>query len=415
MTDLNWPASDFSRVPYPVFQDPRIFELEQERLYRGPVWNYLALEPEVPAPGDFKASYVGNTPVVVARGKDGRLHAWVNRCAHRGAMVEREERGNRKVFRCIYHQWCYQADGTLVGVPYQRGVGDRGGLPDDFDNSCHGLETLRVETYRGLIFGTFSLDTKPLADYLGATIRGYLDRTFKKPLRVLGHLRQTIPSNWKLYFENVKDPYHAGLLHLFHATFGIYRSTQRGGVVMNDDKHSSVIFNIGGQYDLTDARKHYRGQEKLEENYDLNDPSLLRVRPDHDDGIANMIMSLFPSVVVQQIHNTMATRHIRPLGPDSFELYWTYLGYEDDDPELTQIRLKQANLVGPAGYISMEDGEATRCVQAGIRNAESGYSVVEMGGRGGIEDADYLVTEVAMRGFWRAYAALLDPAAEAAS
>jgi anthranilate 1,2-dioxygenase large subunit len=406
MEHLVWPA-DFSRVPYRVFQDPAIFDLEQQRLYRGPVWNYLALDVEVPNPGDFKSTYIGNTRVVLTRGKDGSLNAWVNRCAHRGALVEREERGNRKVFRCFYHQWCYEAGGDLVGIPYQKGINGSGGLPDDFASEDHGLETLRVESYRGLVFGTFSRDTPALPAYLGESVCGFLDRTFKKPLRVLGHMRQTIPSNWKLYFENVKDPYHAGLLHLFHATFGLYRSTQEGGVKFNDDRSSSIIFNIGGEYDIEEARKQYKGREKFDETYDLRDPSLLESRPDHDDGIANMIMSLFPSVVVQQIKNTMATRHIRPRGPDSFELYWTYVGYQDDDEELTKIRLKQANLVGPAGYISMEDGEATRSVQEAIRNANDSTSVVEMGGRGDVEDVDNLISEAAVRGFWRAYARLL--------
>lgn len=407
MAQLIWPNADFTRIPYPVFYDREVFALEQQRLYRGDVWNYLALEAEIPAAGDFKTSYVGDTPVVVARDGDGRLHAFVNRCAHRGAIVQREERGNRSDFRCIYHQWCYDLKGDLLGVPYRRGVKGAGGYPEDFDLTRHSLEKLEVTTYRGLIFGSFSTRVEPIADYLGPRIREFLDSRFRKPVRVLGNMRQMIPSNWKLYYENVKDAYHAGLLHLFHATFGIYRSTQKGGVLMNEHKHSSVLYNIGGDYDKQDARSHYAGQQKFEEGYKLSDPSIMRVYPEHGDGVANMIMTIFPSVVVQQIHNTFATRHVRPKGPDRFELYWTYLGYEDDDEELTRHRLRQANLVGPAGYISMEDGEATASVQRAIRNAERDYSVIELGGRGAIEDTDYLVTETPMRGFWKAYTELM--------
>ncbi len=410
---ITWPAGDFSRVPYPVFYDAQVFADEQERLYRGAVWNYLALEAELPRPGDFKTSYVGNTPVIVARDKDGALHAFVNRCAHRGAIVQREERGNDNKFRCIYHQWCYDLKGDLIGVPFRRGVNGAGGYPEDFDMKAHGLQKLRVGSYRGIIFGSFSDAVPPLEDYLGDNLRGFLDTRFAKPVKVLGYMRQLIPSNWKLYFENVKDPYHAGLLHLFHATFGIYRSTQRGACLLSPDKHSSVLYNIGGDYDKDKARDEYKGQTKFEENYNLADPRLMYVHDDHGDGVANMIMSIFPSVVVQQIHNTLATRHIRPRGPDSFELYWTYLGYEDDDEELTGHRLRQANLVGPSGYISMEDGEATACVQHGIRNAGDKTSIVEMGGRGDIEDCDFLVSEIPMRGFWKAYAGLMGHAVAA--
>ena len=68
---LTWPAEDYSRVPYRVFTDQNIFEAEQERIWKGPVWNYLALEAEVPKPGDFLVTYVGDTPVVVNRAEDG--------------------------------------------------------------------------------------------------------------------------------------------------------------------------------------------------------------------------------------------------------------------------------------------------------------------------------------------------------
>ena len=118
---LTWPAEDYSRVPYRVFTDQDIFEAEQERIWKGPVWNYLALEAEVPKPGDFLVTYVGDTPVVVNRAEDGSIHAWVNRCAHRGTMVVREPRGNRTTHTCVYHHWCYDLKGNLIGVPFQKG------------------------------------------------------------------------------------------------------------------------------------------------------------------------------------------------------------------------------------------------------------------------------------------------------
>src|SRR5204863_7608426 len=93
--DLTWPTEGPSRVPYRVFFDPLIYELEQEKLFRGPTWNYVALEAELPTPGDVKAPFVGYTPVVVARDKAGTLQAFVNRGAHRGSLVCRELRGSR--------------------------------------------------------------------------------------------------------------------------------------------------------------------------------------------------------------------------------------------------------------------------------------------------------------------------------
>ncbi|MBD2465751.1 Rieske 2Fe-2S domain-containing protein [Oscillatoria sp. FACHB-1407] len=403
-----FPTADFTRVPYSVFVDQEVYEREQQRLFRGSTWCYLGLEAEIPNPGDFKTTVMGDTPVVLNRDRQGELRAFVNRCSHRGAIVRREACGNAKEHRCIYHQWCFNLKGELTGVPYQNGMQGKGGYPDDFDKSQHGLTPIRVESYKGIVFGSFDWDIEPLDSYLDTHLRYHFDKVFHKPVKVLGYMRQLIPGNWKLYFENVKDPYHAGLLHLFHATFGLYRSTQKGGVVLDKHQGHSIIYNIGGNYDKKEAEVQYKDQQKYEQSYKLVDPSILKQRPDFDDGVANRIMSVFPSVVVQQILNTLATRHIRPKGPDEFELYWTYFGYADDDEELTQIRLKQANFVGPSGFISMEDGEAVRLVQEGIRREQDQYSVIEMDGRGEIRDIDHLVSEVPMRGFWKRYAELMN-------
>ena len=152
---FTWPQSEEMQVPYQVFTDPRIFDQEQENIFRGPHWSFLALEAEIPEPNDFKSTYLGDTPVVVTRDREGQIHAWVNRCAHRGAMVCRDRRGKADAFTCVYHQWSYDAQGNLKGVPFRRGVNGEGGMPASFDMKLHELPKLRVATYRGLIFATF--------------------------------------------------------------------------------------------------------------------------------------------------------------------------------------------------------------------------------------------------------------------
>ena len=115
-------------------------------------------------------------------------------------------------------------------------------------------------------------------------------------------------------------------------------------------------------------------------------------------------MSLFPNLMLGQVANTFQTRSIRPKGKDEFELFWTYIGFEDDDDTAIEGKLRQANFIGPAGYISAEDGEAGRMVQTGISSRPNDSSFVEMGGRGELEDADNISTEVAARAFWKRYA-----------
>lgn len=83
------------RVPYRVFTDPEYHAREQEKIFQGENWSFVALEAEIPEAGDFKSTFIGETPVIVTRAADGAVHVVVNRCAHRGALVCRELRGNR--------------------------------------------------------------------------------------------------------------------------------------------------------------------------------------------------------------------------------------------------------------------------------------------------------------------------------
>ena len=106
----DWPEVDFSRVPYSVFVDQEVHELEQQRIFRGRVWAYACLEAEVPGSGDYQTTYIGDTPVVVVRADDGSLTAFVNRCAHRGTLLVRTTSGTAKDFTCIYHHWCYDRE-----------------------------------------------------------------------------------------------------------------------------------------------------------------------------------------------------------------------------------------------------------------------------------------------------------------
>src|SRR5215469_15370877 len=138
--ELAWNSPGVASVPYKFFFDREIYELEQRRLFRGPVWSYVAIESEIPNPGDFKANFVGDTPIVVTRGRDGAIHAFVNRCAHRGALVCREMRGSSTTHVCIYHQWSYDLEGNLIGVPFRRGLEGKGGYAAGFEDAHHGLQ-----------------------------------------------------------------------------------------------------------------------------------------------------------------------------------------------------------------------------------------------------------------------------------
>lgn len=403
---LRWPDAHFTQIPYAVFHDPRIHEEEQARIFRGPVWNYLALEAEIPAPGDYVTCQVGDTPVVVGRDKNDALYAFVNRCAHRGATVCRAARGNAARHTCVYHRWTYDQRGGLVGVPFRNGIEGRGGLPADFDVRGQRLQPLAVQAYRGAIFGSFAPEPPDLLGYLDAPFVAHLDRVLHKPLKVLGYQRQAIYGNWKLYCENVRDPYHGGLLHLFQATFGIYRSTQEGGTRISAGRGHNISYSLRDS-DRVDAAEAHKGVDSFDDGFKLSDPSILAFQPEWGDRMGLSIMSVFPNCVFQQIANSLATRQIRTRGPNEFELYWTYFGYADDDEAMRAHRLRQSNLAGPGGLISMEDGEAVELVHRSILRDQDKHSLLKIGGGEPIATNDLLVSEIPIRGFWSQYAGLM--------
>jgi anthranilate 1,2-dioxygenase large subunit len=407
MTQGEGPSADGARTPYGVFTSQTIYDLEQERIFRGPTWSFLGLEAEIPASGDFKSTYVGDTPVVMTRLDAGRVAAWVNRCAHRGAMVCRQLRGNAASHTCVYHQWRYDLEGNLFGVPFLRGLGGQAGMPADFDRADHGLRKLRVQTYAGLVFATFSDTVEPLADYIGPEMAGYIDRIFDRPVEYLGCTRQYSNSNWKLYLENVKDPYHASLLHLFHTTFNIFRVGMKAHCVPGGPlgMHSIIL---AMKDDKAETSAAYKDQKirSFDSGFALEDDSILALVPEHEVVATNHIQPIFPQLVIQQIHNTLVARQLLPKGPDAFELVFHFFGYADDDPAMRKLRIKQANLVGPAGYISMEDTEATELVQRGVVRDARATSVIDMA-RDAPAQSDTLITERLIRSFWTGYRTLM--------
>ncbi len=408
---LSWPAEGVTRSPYRVMSDPEIYALEQERIFRGPVWNYLCLEAELRKPGSFRTTYIGDTPIIGvrnkdARTKDGAINAMVNRCAHKGAMLCVEARGTRQNFTCPYHNWTYDLTGQLRGVAFQHGVAGQGGKTADFDLAQHGLEPVRTEAFQGLVFGTFSASVEPLEEYLGPGMLANLRRVFHKPVQVLGYHHQTLDNNWKLYMENSRDPYHATILHTFYATFQLNRLTMDGGITIEHGGWHSMNYSKGAT--MREGGYEGTGIRSVVENVGLADPSLIAGRQEFDDGITVAVQSLFPSCVNQQIYNTLALRQIVPLGPLRSELHWTIFGYTDDDPELRTMRLKQSNLIGPAGFVSIDDGVIGEWVQRGIggRGAEAS-SIMEMGGREIASTTGSRATEATLRGFWSGYRSLM--------
>lgn len=146
----------------------------------------------------------------------------------------------------MYHQWAYDEQGNLRGVPFRRGVKGVGGMPAPFDLDANGLRKRRVAQIAGMLFVSFSDGAPALEDFLGPTMCRYIERVLHKPVNILGYARRrTMRGNWKLYSENSRDGYHGGLLHLFYPTFGIYRPSQESRGQINEQGYHNA-FTVSG-------------------------------------------------------------------------------------------------------------------------------------------------------------------------
>lgn len=394
-----WPSEGLRRIPDWVYTDDTVYQREIERIFHGRTWNYVALEDEVAKPGDFIRSNVGPTPVVVSRAEDGTIHVFENRCVHRAAEFCRDLSGNAQEFVCPYHQWTYNLKGDLTGVPFRRGVNGQGGMPRDFKPSEHGLKRLNVTTHRGVVFASYADDMESLQDYMGPEILAEFEATFdgRKP-KVLGHYRHTLPGNWKLYHENLKDPYHATLLHTFLVTFGLLVAGNKSLMLADATGRHGVMASAKSEKkpDAEDQKE----MRAYKEGMTLEYPEFMNFVDEFKSPWSVTMSTIWPNLIVQREMNTLGVRQIVPTGPNEFIMKWTMFGFEGDDEEMTRHRLRQGNLMGPAGFLGLEDNEAIKFVQDGMLSVPNGGHVVELDPAVPHGTSNTLISEAAIRGMY---------------
>ena len=405
-----WPEDKLHTVPDWVYTSQSIYDREMARIFHGKTWNFVALEAEIPNPGDYKRSYVGATPVVVARAEDGSVNVFENRCAHRGAEFCRKNQGNANEFVCPYHQWSYTLKGDLQGIPFKRGVNKEGGLPRDFKNAEHGLRKLHVTTHHGVIFASYSTEVEPIEAYLTAEMLEDFNVIFPgKPLRILGYYRNELPCNWKMYHENLKDPYHATLLHSFLVVFGLLVAGNKSQMFV-DPVHGRHGYMASAKSEDKYAAVSEENKKEMRSYVDtlrLKDERFLNFIKEFDSPWSVTMQTIWPNLIVQREMNTLGVRQIIPNGPNSLIMQWTMFGYADDSEETLRHRLRQGNLMGPAGFLGLEDNEAMKFVQEGVRRSTTDTSIIKLDANK-MGTSNTLISEAAIRSMYDYYRKVMD-------
>lgn len=218
-----------------IFTDPEYFELEMKYIWEGN-WVYLAHESQIPNNNDYITGYIGRQPIVISRDRTGKLHAFLNACSHRGAMICRHKRGNKSTYTCPFHGWTFNNTGKLLKAKDPDGAG----YPESFNkNGSHDLQKLaRFENYRGFLFGSLSDDVVSLEEHLGEA-RKIIDLIVDQSpegLEVLrGNSQYIYDGNWKLQAENGADGYHVSSVHWNYAATTQARKAAAEAAAGKDD------------------------------------------------------------------------------------------------------------------------------------------------------------------------------------
>lgn len=340
-------------IPAFIFSHPWVYELEQERLF-GQVWLFLAHESEIPEPTDFVVRDLAGQSVVVMRGRDGVIRAFLNMCRHRGMPLCRTDQGRQSRFVCPYHGFTYNDRGELVGVPFHKEV-----FGTALDQSQMGLIAPRIESYAGLIFGTWNDAAPPLTEFLG-DMRWYLDLVVNRAeMTVVGPpQRWYVDASWKLAADNfIHDSYHTMYTHASIAKLGMVPSADYSKYGYQIDCGHGHGLNLGI------PSPEFVFCEELREEY------AARLTPEQYQVLSrlkNMVGTVFPNLSFlvsathfkgQPVSNTTLRLWV-PRGPGRMEI-WAWMLVEKNAGEDWKRRSRQVSVLtfSPTGIFEQDDTE----------------------------------------------------------
>lgn len=201
-------------LPSKYFYDEAIFNLEKDRIFMN-AWHVIGHKNEISKPGDYVVCDLFEQSVIITHGKDGKIRGFHNVCQHRGNRLVAGGRGaGKSVFRCEYHSWCYNLDGSLRGAPRSENI-------REFDISDFSCPSVRVEEFAGFLY--FNLD--PQAPSLSDLFQG-ADEEIRQIFPDLDDMQLIeindveVSANWKVIMDNSIEGYHFTLSGPCHVGLG---------------------------------------------------------------------------------------------------------------------------------------------------------------------------------------------------
>ncbi len=394
-----------------MYTDPEIFADEMAKIYYNS-WVYVGHESEVPEPDDYVVKFIGPQSVIMTRSRDGVVHLMQNRCAHRGNLVCAAPKGNASAFRCSYHGWTYNNDGSLLGFPYKKGYD---GVVEKKDIS---LGKLRTESYQGFVFGTFATDGPTLREHLGNATECF-DRLVRlSPAGEVqisaGWLKHRVKANWKMLLENETDGYHPQFVHasIFNVADSVIGS-------LYSDKSTAVCRDLGNGHTENDLRPEFRRMnvpmgwfgasaekvpnyvEAMRNSYGAGAEEILI------DGSSHAM--IFPNLFIAEIQLFV----IQPLAVDQTVQHVTAVQFKDGHDLNRRVLQQSIGSVGPAGFLLADDSELYERTQRGVAMRTPEWALLSRGlQREYVDEDGRLVSnntdETTLRAIWRHYLSVME-------
>jgi p-cumate 2,3-dioxygenase subunit alpha len=351
------------RIHRSSLTSPEILAIERERIFDR-AWLYLGHDSEVPNPGDYRRRVINGRPLFFARGGDGQVRVFYNTCTHRGAMICRRDEGHADVLQCFYHAWTFDMQGRIAGIPDEEAYGPA------FDREERVLKSPpRLDSYAGFYFISFNPHVEPLLEHLGL-VAEWLDVSVPGFQIHKGTLKYTMRCNWKLLMENSQDAYHVP------ATHQTYLEYMRSPGVP--------------------PRFRKQPYERLKGLGNMGLPQGHSLSSGHCFIYPNAVWVSGPTL-----------RTFWPVSPDELEVRSVIFGPPDEDPQITTIRLNDAQCFqGPGGFATPDDVEALESCQQGFAAGGEEWSDISRGMLQEFPSAEGFPIgkgnqELAMRTFWR--------------
>jgi benzoate/toluate 1,2-dioxygenase alpha subunit len=366
-----------------MFTDPDLFEIEMKYIFEGN-WVYLAHESQIGNVNDYFTGYIGRQPIFIARNKNDELNCFINACTHRGAVLCRKKKDNKAVLTCPFHGWSFNNSGKLIKVKDP----DDAGYPDSFNcEGSHDLKKVRMESYKGFLFGSLNDDVKPLSEHLGeaAKIIDMIVDQSSEGLEVLrGSSTYIYDGNWKLQAENGADGYHASATHWNYVATVARRKAgmtaddvkamdlstfnkQKGGFFAFEHGHILLWMDWPNPED----RPLYECRNELVEKFGAH-------RADWMIGKLRNLC-LYPNVFLMDQMSSQI-RHFRPISVDKTEVTIYCFAPKGENSEARAHRIRQyEDFFNASGMATPDDLEEFRACQQGFKGMKLPWNDLSRG------------------------------------